>query len=1051
MRLVSLRLLLGLTGGLAAAPSPVHAQSPGSCAPGTAYQALQIGGTQAALGNNGNLFFRNGHGFYNVPRTASGAPIAVFASGFWMGGYVGTELRQAVATYGPFEFWPGPLDAGGALPPGGCAAFDRIYRVTADDLPTAAFPSRGSTDLREWPVGLGAPAFVDANGNFRFDAGEARVVPSSRTQVLNRAAGELPLITGHETAFWVMNDVGNTHARTNSAPLGLEVRVTASAFRSSDPTLDLATTYRVEMVYKGTQPLTDAVVGFWSDPDLGNAQDDYVGSDSLLGLAYTYNADNFDEGTGSDGTGYGAAPPAIGYTVLEGQAGLGMVYYTNGPDAVTGDPTGDDYYDYLRGRWRDGRPIRGCANGDPAASTIAAFPDACQPTRWMFAGDPVAGTGHTERTPITTTTPNAPGDRRFLFTTTPRTFQPGESHATTFAIVYARGTSNLNSVTRLKQAVTGLRQVYAQTGFVNLPDRGAAPEPTATVAPLSPANGAEEQPANPVLQWEPVEGAQGYRIDVTRLKSDGSPDSTDTWYVYNGASLRIDRFDPYLSGAPDQGSRRMPAGEGPAPARAAGPSEAALQPIPEALYEWRVSVLNVDNENGPLSAPRRFTVSQPALAAGGYLNFLVTRNAAGALTPPDYGALDVNFRGFPRVAGTTQAESGVSGRNQSTNASVWGVHTTDTDGADEGFASFTARTLRDGANLQALRGHAYEWRFTAAGGKALDALDGGTPLAIDVPFELWDAGTRADASDDVRLLPLIHPIDGGQRGVFDIGADHPTSSAANDPQTDAVHWHRPVNEAPGQGGYEAWAAAVTANPAAPAPIGEEVMARTVLVSFNGGTVPGGPFNAALPETGTVFRIETSAVSAPVIAAPLDGATLESTQAALFWNEPPLTPRRRAVQLALDAGFQSVVRSDSSATGASLSVAGLAPSTTYHWRVRIEVGPGLWVTSEAASFTTGLTTDAEAAADRPSRLTVDAPYPNPARGDVRVRVGMAEAGEARVEVFDVLGRRVARLPAEIYAAGWHVLSVPTGAVAPGVYVIRVETGDRSATQMVTVLR
>ena len=41
------------------------------------------------------------------------------------------------------------------------------------------------------------------------------------------AAGDRPAIYGHQTAFWVMNDVGNDHQSTLTEPIGLEVRVTA--------------------------------------------------------------------------------------------------------------------------------------------------------------------------------------------------------------------------------------------------------------------------------------------------------------------------------------------------------------------------------------------------------------------------------------------------------------------------------------------------------------------------------------------------------------------------------------------------------------------------------------------------------------------------------------------------------------------------------------------------------------------------------------------------------------------------------------------------------
>ena len=36
-------------------------------------------------------------------------------------------------------------------------------------------------------------------------------------------------------------------------------------------------------------------LSYWTDDDLGNANDDYVGCDTLLNLGYTYNGDNNDK------------------------------------------------------------------------------------------------------------------------------------------------------------------------------------------------------------------------------------------------------------------------------------------------------------------------------------------------------------------------------------------------------------------------------------------------------------------------------------------------------------------------------------------------------------------------------------------------------------------------------------------------------------------------------------------------------------------------------------------------------------------------------------
>ena len=84
--------------------------------------------------------------------------------------------------------------------------------------------------------------------------------------------------------------------------------------------------------------------------------------------------------------------------------------------------------------------------------------------------------------------------------------------------------------------------------------------------------------------------------------------------------------------------------------------------------------------------------------------------------------------------------------------------------------------------------------------------------------------------------------------------------------------------------------------------------------------------------------------------------------------------------------------------------------------------------------------------RPSALAV-AVGPNPARGRVTVRVASDGAAPVRLDVFDVLGRRVHTDVAE--GAGPHGF-VWEGARAAGTYVVRVTQGEAVRTARVVTL-
>ncbi|HEX8385434.1 MAG TPA: T9SS type A sorting domain-containing protein, partial [Rubricoccaceae bacterium] len=78
-------------------------------------------------------------------------------------------------------------------------------------------------------------------------------------------------------------------------------------------------------------------------------------------------------------------------------------------------------------------------------------------------------------------------------------------------------------------------------------------------------------------------------------------------------------------------------------------------------------------------------------------------------------------------------------------------------------------------------------------------------------------------------------------------------------------------------------------------------------------------------------------------------------------------------------------------------------------------------------------------------------PNPTAGASRVRVTLPDAADVTVDVFSVLGQRVARLDAGALAAGTHTLSLDAGTWAAGVYVVRLTAGGQAATSRITVTR
>ncbi|MEL6617036.1 MAG: T9SS type A sorting domain-containing protein, partial [Bacteroidota bacterium] len=77
-------------------------------------------------------------------------------------------------------------------------------------------------------------------------------------------------------------------------------------------------------------------------------------------------------------------------------------------------------------------------------------------------------------------------------------------------------------------------------------------------------------------------------------------------------------------------------------------------------------------------------------------------------------------------------------------------------------------------------------------------------------------------------------------------------------------------------------------------------------------------------------------------------------------------------------------------------------------------------------------------------------PNPASGVMQVRVDLGTPSPVRLTVTDALGREVAVLH-DGEATGTLQTTLDTGALAPGVYVLRLDASGETASQTITVVR
>ena len=393
----------------------------------------------AAMRNNGiwmrNMILSN-EGLY-WPRGTNLSPM--FSAGQWVGARVNETARVAGVVHGSSDFHPGEITQWGIDPPVAGNRLDPRYRFYE-------LRSDGRGDWDDWPVEMGAP--LDADGN--------------------------PALIGDQLIWCVYNDMGE-RAQFNTPKLGVEIRQSVWAFDRADAIGDMMF-FKWQMTNKSAYDWDETYFVIWTDPDVGDGWDDFVGCDTTQGLGYAYNANDDDQT-------YGSAPPAIGIdffqgpiidspgetvtlpngSVLTDKKMLKMtsfIYYNNN-DSPQGDPqTGSDAWNYMRGIWRDGTPITYGGTGTDPNST---------PTRFMFTGDPESQTGWLD---------DHTTDRRFMMATGPFMMEkwvdsngnnipdfgePGVQEIVAGVLV-GRGSDNLNSVTYLK-AIDEIAQLAYDLDF----------------------------------------------------------------------------------------------------------------------------------------------------------------------------------------------------------------------------------------------------------------------------------------------------------------------------------------------------------------------------------------------------------------------------------------------------------------------------------------------------------------------------------------------------------------------------------------------------------
>ncbi|MBO6575171.1 MAG: T9SS type A sorting domain-containing protein [Rhodothermales bacterium] len=375
---------------------PSRAQTSDECtAPFTGSARLSVNSLRAPVSTTRPLFLNGGLELSSIePETILSCLMTELVA------VRGDTLRRAAQHYRP-----GPRH----MPDGECGPANRVWRIDRSDLEAFDRTGVATEDIRDWPVALGAPV-SDGDGL----AGN-----------YNLEGGDRPTLFGDETVWWVMHD---RPYNDNMQQPGLDIQVTAYAFRGVGA-VGNSTLYRYRFVNTSGSPLENVRLGLAPEVEVQNRRV-WSGSRPDSDLAYFYSSAPEVEGRAvgmallpatlwpSDA---GLKPPAtpdassLHSFVVEVHRELDWGYF--GTDQV------------MDGRQRNGSAIRGKGDGVGTSGP---------PTRYMFDGDPLTGSGWTMANPGAGASLSG-YFHNSIASTTPFDLAPGASADLVFAVSVATG------------------------------------------------------------------------------------------------------------------------------------------------------------------------------------------------------------------------------------------------------------------------------------------------------------------------------------------------------------------------------------------------------------------------------------------------------------------------------------------------------------------------------------------------------------------------------------------------------------------------------------
>jgi hypothetical protein len=199
-----------------------------------------------------------------------------------------------------------------------------------------------------------------------------------------------------------------------------------------------------------------------------------------------------------------------------------------------------------------------------------------------------------------------------------------------------------------------------------------------------------------------------------------------------------------------------------------------------------------------------------------------------------------------------------------------------------------------------------------------------------------------------------------------------------------------------------------------------------------------------------FSTAVQLPSQVVLVSPSEGIHLNTDSVSFSWTKSQPSITRYMLELGLDAGF-AMSQIDSSITDTTGKAYIPLHDRTYWWRVRAGNTGGWGPFSSVQTFYADNLSGIQRENEIPHELSLAQNYPNPFNPTTRIRFTLPSEKQIRVEVYSVLGERIATLVDDRLSAGVYTVDLDGTHMASGVYYYRLVTPESSITKKMLLVK